>query len=56
MKTVNNPVHNVLMYIIICNAVYKPSDLIGHTTFQNLEQLVVHDVTRPSLRVAHIGV
>ena len=33
---------------------YKLSDLIGRATFQSLEQLVVHDVTRSSIACARI--
>ena len=48
------------LYVMIafsawCNADYKSSDLIGRATFQSLEQLVVHDVTRPSSRARVLG-
>ena len=37
------------------NVKTQPSNLIGRATFQSLEQLVVHDVTRPSSRANVLG-
>ena len=50
VKNVKSPVRNVLS-----NADYKPSNLIGRVTFQSLEQLLIHDVTRPPLCARVLG-